>query len=118
MNFLLFNKPVPVAGFAAKDNRRPKPGKPRKSHQFELEQHINFTREITLDYNRTLNEARENNPEILTMEQQLLEAERAVAEALSSLADRRRLIVSAGGGCPPGVPTENLEALCRAAGTV
>ena len=48
-DFLLFNKSVPVAGNVSEDD----PGKPRKSanyHRFELEQHINFTRKITLDY--------------------------------------------------------------------
>ena len=38
---------------------------------------------IQMDYVRTLAEARENNPEILNMEQQLLEAEKSVAEARS-----------------------------------
>jgi uroporphyrinogen decarboxylase len=35
----------------------------------------------------------------------------AVAAMLDPVADRRRLIVSCGGGAPPGVSTENLEAL-------
>jgi len=52
--------------------------------------------EITLDYDRTLNEARENNPEILTMEQQLLEAERAVAEARSQKGIRGDLFAQFG----------------------
>jgi outer membrane protein TolC len=38
---------------------------------------------IEMDYARTLSEAKTNNPEILQMKQQLLEAERAVAEARS-----------------------------------
>jgi outer membrane protein TolC len=38
---------------------------------------------ITLDYERTLNEAKANNPEILNYELQILEAERSVAEARS-----------------------------------
>jgi uroporphyrinogen decarboxylase len=38
---------------------------------------------------------------------------RSVAESLGSIEDRRRILVSAGGGVPPGVPTANLEALCR-----
>jgi len=38
---------------------------------------------------------------------------RAVAESLVGLADRRRVIVSCGGGTPPGVSAENIEALCR-----
>jgi len=36
---------------------------------------------------------------------------RSVAEALASLADHRRILLSAGGGVPPGVPSANLEAL-------
>ncbi len=52
--------------------------------------------EITMDYNRTLAEARENNPEILTMEQQLLEAERAVAEARSQKGIRGDLFAQIG----------------------
>lgn len=39
----------------------------------------------------------------------------ATAAALSSLADHRRLIISCGGGVPPGVSAENIEALCAAA---
>ena len=39
--------------------------------------------DITLDYQQTLNEAKANNPEILDYELQILEAERAVAEARS-----------------------------------
>jgi len=39
---------------------------------------------------------------------------RATAEALRSLDDHRRLIVSCGGGVPPGVPSENIDALCAA----
>jgi len=38
---------------------------------------------IQMDFNRTLAEAKENNPEILNMKRQLLEAEQAVAEARS-----------------------------------
>jgi outer membrane protein TolC len=52
--------------------------------------------EITMDYVRTLAEARENNPEILTMEQQLLEAERAVAEARSQKGIRGDLFAQIG----------------------
>ena len=44
------------------------------------------------------------------------DVERATADALAPVDDRHRIILSAGGGCPPDVPTENLEALCRAAG--
>ena len=39
----------------------------------------------------------------------------AAAEALDSLDDRRRVILSCGGGVPPGVSSENIEALCDAA---
>ena len=52
--------------------------------------------EIEVDYNRTLEEARANNPEILTMEQQLLEAERAVAEARSQKGIRGDLFAQFG----------------------
>ncbi len=38
---------------------------------------------------------------------------RSVAEALASIDDRRRILLSAGGGVPPGVSTANLEALCN-----
>jgi uroporphyrinogen decarboxylase len=44
--------------------------------------------------------------------------QRSVAEALGPLADRRRIILSCGGGTPPGVSTANLEALCTAARAV
>ncbi len=40
---------------------------------------------------------------------------RSVAAMLAPLGDGRRLILSCGGGTPPGVPTENIDALCRAA---
>lgn len=40
---------------------------------------------------------------------------RSVREALASVEDRRRIILSCGGGTPPEVPTENIEALCAAA---
>ncbi len=40
----------------------------------------------------------------------------ATFAALSSLKDHRRLIVSCGGGVPPGVSSENIEALWTAAG--
>ena len=39
---------------------------------------------------------------------------RSAAQSLASLADRRRLILSVGGGTPPDVPAANVEALCRA----
>ena len=39
---------------------------------------------------------------------------RAVKAMLQPLEDRSRLIVSCGGGMPPGVPTENVEALISA----
>jgi uroporphyrinogen decarboxylase len=38
---------------------------------------------------------------------------RSVADALGSIDDRCRILVSAGGGVPPGVSTENIEALCH-----
>ena len=40
---------------------------------------------------------------------------RSVAGALASVEDRRRLVLSCGGGTPPGVPTENIQAFCAAA---
>ena len=43
------------------------------------------------------------------------DVERAVAEALASVDDKRRTILSCGGGTPPGVSTENLDAFCQAA---
>ena len=36
---------------------------------------------------------------------------RSVTDMLNALEDRSRLIVSCGGGMPPGAPTENIEAL-------
>lgn len=39
---------------------------------------------------------------------------RSVREMLNGLEDRSRLIVSCGGGMPPGVPTENIRALITA----
>jgi uroporphyrinogen decarboxylase len=39
---------------------------------------------------------------------------RSVVDMLNALEDRSRLIVSCGGGMPPGVPTENLHALISA----
>lgn len=39
----------------------------------------------------------------------------SVKAALDSLADRRRVILSCGGGMPPDVPTENIQALLYAA---
>jgi len=40
---------------------------------------------------------------------------RSVTEALAPLDDRRRLVLSCGGGTPPDAPTANIEALCEAA---
>jgi uroporphyrinogen decarboxylase len=40
---------------------------------------------------------------------------KAVRQALDPMEDRTRLILSCGGGMPPGVPTENIEALCEEA---
>jgi uroporphyrinogen-III decarboxylase len=37
---------------------------------------------------------------------------RSVSEMLAPVADRRRIIISAGGGCPPDVSSENLGAMC------
>ncbi len=42
------------------------------------------------------------------------EVRRRTAEAMASTADHRRIIWSAGGGAPPGMPSENLDALCAA----
>ena len=39
----------------------------------------------------------------------------AVRQALDSTSDRRRLILSCGGGMPPAVSTENVHAFCDAA---
>jgi len=39
---------------------------------------------------------------------------RSVAEALSSVEDKRRIVVSAGGGTPPNVPSANIDALLAA----
>ncbi len=44
------------------------------------------------------------------------EVRRSAAEALGSIEDKRRIILSAGGGTPPDVSTANIEALCAAAG--
>jgi uroporphyrinogen decarboxylase len=38
----------------------------------------------------------------------------AVAAALEGLSDTTRLVLSCGGGVPPGVPTENIEAFIAA----
>jgi len=37
-----------------------------------------------------------------------------VNSTLSTLQDSQRIILSCGGGMPPGVPTANLEAFCSA----
>jgi uroporphyrinogen decarboxylase len=42
------------------------------------------------------------------------ETRQCTAAMLSSLEDHRRIIVSCGGGVPPDVPSENLNALCSA----
>ncbi len=39
---------------------------------------------------------------------------RSAREAIASIDDPRRLILSAGGGTPPGVSSENIDALCAA----
>jgi len=41
-----------------------------------------------------------------------------VKAVLDSVDDKRRIILSCGGGMPPGVPTENIEAFLAAAGYV
>ena len=41
---------------------------------------------------------------------------RVVGEMLQALEDHSRVIVSCGGGMPPGVPTENIQALISATG--
>lgn len=41
----------------------------------------------------------------------------SVKAALDSVADKRRIILSCGGGMPPGVLTENIEAFLSAVGT-
>ena len=51
---------------------------------------------IEMDYVRTLSEAKANNPEILNMERQLLEAERQVAEARSQKGIRADLFARFG----------------------
>jgi uroporphyrinogen decarboxylase len=43
------------------------------------------------------------------------DVKRSVAEALGSVDDRRRIILSCGGGTPPGVSTANLDAFYAAA---
>jgi len=40
---------------------------------------------------------------------------RSATEALAPIEDRRRIILSVGGGTPPQAPTANIEALCAAA---
>ncbi len=60
---------------------------------------LNLPREvpdIELDYGRTLAEAKANNPEILNMERQLLEAEKQVAEARSQKGIRADLFAQVG----------------------
>ena len=43
------------------------------------------------------------------------EVGQSVAEALASVDDKRRIILSCGGGTPPGVSTANLDAFYAAA---
>jgi outer membrane protein TolC len=52
--------------------------------------------DLTMDYERTLAEARANNPEILSMQRQLLEAEMRVAEAKSQKGLRADLFAQFG----------------------
>jgi len=40
----------------------------------------------------------------------------SVKAALDSVEDKRRIIISCGGGMPPGVSTENIEAFLSSAG--
>jgi uroporphyrinogen decarboxylase len=42
----------------------------------------------------------------------------SVIQSLAGVEDRRRIIVSCGGGAPPGMPTENLLAMCVGADAV
>lgn len=42
------------------------------------------------------------------------QVKQCTAEMLDKLDDRRRVIVSCGGGAPPDAPTENIDALCDA----
>jgi uroporphyrinogen decarboxylase len=42
---------------------------------------------------------------------------RSVKTAMDSVPDKSRIILSCGGGMPPGVPTENIKALLSAVGT-
>lgn len=44
------------------------------------------------------------------------DVQQAVQVAVASLSDRRRVILSAGGGMPPNAPTANIEAFLAAAG--
>lgn len=37
---------------------------------------------------------------------------RSVTDSLTTVSDPRRIIISAGGGCPPATPSANLDALC------
>ncbi|MFO7670869.1 MAG: TolC family protein [Bacteroidales bacterium] len=52
--------------------------------------------DMTLDFSRTLSEAKANNPEILSMQRQLLEAERQVDEAKSQKGIRADLFAQVG----------------------
>ncbi|MDX2432050.1 MAG: TolC family protein [Bacteroides sp.] len=52
--------------------------------------------DMTLDYERTLAEAKANNPDILSMQRQLLEAEQRVAEAKSQKGIRADLFAQVG----------------------
>ncbi len=63
--------------------------------------------DIEMDYGRTLDEAKANNPEILNMERRLLEAQRQVAEARSQKGVRADLFAQLG-------LTQNAEELAAA----
>jgi uroporphyrinogen decarboxylase len=41
------------------------------------------------------------------------EVRQSVANMFDGLTDRRRILISCGGGAPPGAPSENIEALCN-----
>jgi uroporphyrinogen decarboxylase len=42
-------------------------------------------------------------------------AEDSVVQSMQGVADRRRIMISCGGGAPPGAPTQNLLAMCEGA---
>ena len=46
------------------------------------------------------------------------DVQNSLKASMESVRDRRRIILSCGGGMPPGVPTRNIEAFLAAAGTL